>query len=275
MSILDRKPTFKTPEVLQRQRWILLLLLPVLFGSLIGILVLHPINEFVFYVEHGHEDFTSARSFVLSQLLDSLGGRSLPKTMFYAGIGAALGLLSAFIFNALYKRAREIQQLSAELQKDIQAFIGEGESGSLEFKSSFRWDMKQEKANKALEAVVVKTLAGFMNADGGTLLIGVDDDGKVLGLDKDYGTLRKKNRDGFEQAVMGAVAAAIGTDACRNVQIVFHDMQGKDVCRVIVRPSPRPVYMKQDQTAMFFLRAGGGTRRLNVEEAVDYIEDHW
>jgi hypothetical protein len=271
---LSRITETQAPEFLRRQRWILLFVIPVVVGAVAGILVLHPINELVYYYEHRPEA-PSAWAFITSQLLDSLRLRTLTKTLFYAGVGATFGLLTAFMFNALYKRARQIQRLSAELEKDLLTLIAKGESGSLEFKSTFRWDLKQEKVNRALEVVVVKSLAGFMNGGGGTLLIGVADDGSIVGLDKDYSTLKKKNQDGFEQAIIGAVASNLGTDATQHVHVMFHDVLGKDVCRVIARASSRPVYLKQDKTAMFYLRAGGGTRRLNVEEAVDYIADHW
>ena len=271
---LSRITETQTREFLRRQRWLLLFVVPVVAGALAGVLILHPVNELVYYFEH-RPDAPSARAFVTTQLLDSLRLRTLPKTLFYAGVGAALGSLTAFLFNALYKRARQIQRLSAELEKDLLTLIAKGESGSLEFKSTFRWDLKQNKVNRNLETVVLKSVAGFMNGAGGTLLIGVADDGSIVGLERDYATLRKKSRDGFEQAIMGAVASGLGTDATQSVHVMFHDVHGKDVCRVIARPSSRPVYLRQDKTAMFFLRAGGGTRRLNVEEAVDYIADHW
>jgi hypothetical protein len=271
---LSKLPTIQTPEVLRRQRWILLFAIPVAVGALAGIFVLHPLNEFVYYHEH-QPPASSARAFVISQLWDTIRLRPPIRTALYAGAGTALGLLTALMFNALYTKARQIQQLSAELEKDLRALIRQGESGVLEFKSTLRWDLKQGKVNRALEAVVVKTLAGFMNADGGTLLVGVADDGEIVGLERDYQTLKKQNRDGFEQAIMGAVAAHIGTDSCRHLHVVFHDVDGKDICRVITRSSAKPVFIKKDDTAMFYLRTGGGTRRLNVEEAVDYIADRW
>ena len=75
-----------------------------------------------------------------------------------------------------------------------------------------------------------------MNGSGGTLLIGVADDGSIVGLERDYSTLKKPDRDGFEQAVMTAIAAKLGADACRTVQIVFHSLESKDICRVMVSP---------------------------------------
>ncbi len=115
--------------------------------------------------------------------------------------------------------------MSAALAGDLRALIARGESANLEFKSSFRWDLRENKVNRALEAVVLKTLAGYMNSSGGTLLIGVADDGSIVGLDRDYTTLKKPDRDGFEQALMTAIAAKLGADACRTVQIVFHSLE--------------------------------------------------
>jgi predicted HTH transcriptional regulator len=59
----------------------------------------------------------------------------------------------------------------------------------LEFKSSLRWGVPEGGVNKTLEKVIVKTIAGFLNSkDGGTLLIGVADNGTILGLEGDYGS---------------------------------------------------------------------------------------
>ena len=59
--------------------------------------------------------------------------------------------------------------------------------------------MKLKQPNqKVLEKVISKTIAAFMNSEGGTLFIGVDDDGNVIGLENDYLLLKKRNSDGFE-----------------------------------------------------------------------------
>ena len=63
--------------------------------------------------------------------------------------------------------------------------IAEGESASLEFKSTFRWDLREGHINRSLENVVMKTLAGYMNSQGGTLLIGLSDDGGIVGPEND------------------------------------------------------------------------------------------
>ena len=73
-----------------------------------------------------------------------------------------------------------------------------GESDSLEFKSSARWNMRAGKRDDAMETVIAKTVAAFMNSGGGTLLIGVDDEGRLIGLGPDYATLRTPDADRFE-----------------------------------------------------------------------------
>jgi hypothetical protein len=239
-----------------------------------GVFVLHPINEFVYYHEHNTEDI-SGRKFVFDQLTSSIQGKTPIKTFFYALVGASLGLLTAALYYNADKRNRRILQLSTELEKSLAALIGQGEDSLLEYKSSFRWDFKQGKTNRSLETVIMKTLAGFFNADGGTLLIGVSDDGTVVGLEHDYKTLKKKDRDGFEQALMTAISKRLGTDMCAFVHVVFHTVEGKDVCRLIATGAPRPVYLGQDGDTKFYIRTGPSTRELNIQEAIDYIKNHW
>jgi hypothetical protein len=261
-------------EVLRRHRVRIYLTGAIIAGAAAGVLLLHPINEFVYFYEHGPEA-SSWRSFVFGQLFDSLTLKTPQKTLFYAIVGAVLSLLSIVFYQALQKRTQKIQQLYAALEQDIRALIDQGESDSLEFKSSFRWDLKEEKVNKALEGTVIKTLAGYMNGNGGTLLIGVTDDSGIAGLKTDYDVLKKPNRDGFEQVILNAVAARMGTDACGFVQVVFHRIEGEDVCRVITAPAGRPVYVKNGGQPKFYLRTGVSTRELNVQEAVDYIARRW
>jgi predicted HTH transcriptional regulator len=122
---------------------------------------------------------------------------------------------------------------------------------------------------------VLKTLAGFMNLDGGTLLIGVADDGRIVGLEQDYKTLKKCDRDGFGQALMTSIATNLGGDVSYTVQMVFRSVENKDVCRVIVSPAPRPVYLEVGNSLKFYVRMGVTTRELNVQEAVNYISKQW
>lgn len=246
----------------------------ILLGIAVGVFVLFPINEFVYYSEYKATGRPAA-SFAVNQLQQALGGKLPRKATFYAIVGVVLSLGGATIYASMARRSERIRQLSAALEEDVCLAIARGESASLEFKSTFRWDLRENRINRSLETVVIKTLAGYMNGQGGTLLIGVADSGSIVGLEKDYSALKKPDRDGFEQVLMTSMASKLGADACQCVEAVFHSVEGKDVCRVIVSLAHRPVYVRDGETPKLYVRTGVSTRELNVQEAIDYTTTRW
>jgi hypothetical protein len=98
--------------------------------------------------------------------------------------------------NAFLEGITETEETSSPVS--IEDLIAEGESDSVEFKSSLRWDFAERCVNKKLEEVVVKSVVAFTNGQGGTLLIGVSDEGQVLGLESNYAGLGDIDRDKFE-----------------------------------------------------------------------------
>lgn len=150
----------------------------------------------------------------------------------------------------------------------------DAESQYVEFKASARWDIAKTHVNKELERVIAKTIAGFMNAEGGTLLIGVNDDGIPVGLEHDYKTLKKRNADGYELFLIGLISRYLGKEYCRNVEISFFNpdkFPDKEVCIIRVEPSDTPIFIEQLDQALF-VRTGNNTQKLNTREAIDYIK---
>ena len=124
--------------------------------------------------------------------------------------------------------------------------------------------------------MVVKTLAGFLNGQGGTLLLGVDDDGAPVGVAEDYGTLKKPGRDGFELHLQQILARDLGEAAAASFLTVnFHEIGGEDLCQITVEPSDHAVYVYDQNEAVFYLRIGNGTRPMPVIEAVKYVQTRW
>ena len=161
--------------------------------------------------------------------------------------------------------------------QQVRSLIAGGENATLEFKSSARWDVRENKANKVMEQIVVKTAAGFLNVEsGGTLLLGVEDDGNVLGLENDYKTLGKRpNRDGYENWLTTLLLEEFGKDASPLIRISFHDTDGKEVCQLALKPSPRPMFVKDGNGEHLYIRAGNSTRLLSTREAVEYCKQRW
>ena len=248
-----------------------------LIGAIIGVLVLAPSYDYVNSQIHA-DNAASSIDYVSGQIKELLMG-NIPKNSlipFYAEIGAMLGLLTIGLYSFLHKRLMRIELLKMELDKDIPSIIQQGEGPFLEFKSTFRWDIEQSRTNRLLEGVVLKSLAGFLNSlHGGTLLIGVADNGEIIGLENDYKTLKKQNQDGFEQVIMTAIAANLGADLCSHVSILFHVLDKKTLCRLIVSPSARPVFINQGNTPKLYVRTGAATRDLNIQEALEFASMRW
>ncbi|MBA2670204.1 MAG: ATP-binding protein, partial [Gemmatimonadetes bacterium] len=159
---------------------------------------------------------------------------------------------------------------------EILRLIARGESSTVEFKSTARWDVKEGKKNIKMEEIIAKTVAAFLNSAGGTLLIGVADDGTVLGLDADYRTLGKRsNADGFEQWLTQHLGRHVGFALAPLLAVSFHDVDGKQVCRVMVKRSPKPVWVKIEGEEQFFVRTNNSSRALSPREAQEYAGTHW
>lgn len=175
----------------------------------------------------------------------------------------------AFVFVNFISDVKEINEITE--------LIAEGESARVEFKSSLRWDMNKNCVNKELEHVIVKEISGFLNTDGGIILIGVDDDGNIIGLEKDYNSLGKKNRDGFQLQLVQIVSNYIGNEFGDYWRIKFLNVEDKEICAVEVEKSPEPVYTKRmDKTDEdFFIRIESSTRSLSRSEMVKYLKHHF
>jgi len=156
--------------------------------------------------------------------------------------------------------------------------ISKGESETLEFKSTLRWDLREHKVNKKLEEAIMKTISAFANSKGGTLLIGVADNGEVLGLESDYRTLEPSNSDKFELHLRNLLNKQFDKlFVISNVIIEFDRDGDKEVCRVEATPAKTRVILKvKDKNGnphdKFYVRIGNASSELGISEAVDYIK---
>jgi len=194
-----------------------------------------------------------------------------------------------------------VQNSSGKLAtQKAQYFIDEGEGRFIEFKETLRWDARKNEVSKEMERMVLKTIVAFLNADGGTLLIGVNDIGEILGLERDFKTLPKKNRDGFENHLSMLVKTMIGLPFSKYIHIKFEKINphtnfsivknnggvedddkvgvrvnGLEVCLVFVGESHKPAYLKFDQKEDFFVRVGNSTQPFSMSETQEHIKTKW
>jgi type I restriction enzyme, R subunit len=165
---------------------------------------------------------------------------------------------------------------------------GQGENAHLEYKSTLRTGADSGEVIKALETASLKTVAAFANSrEGGTLLIGVADDGTVHGLSDDYASLHKEDKDDRDRFLLHLnqlLINAFGEAAASTVSTQLHTIDGDDLCRVHVPPSSFPVDAnvvidkggQMERKTAFYVRIGNGTREIAAaEERQKYIAGRW
>ena len=171
--------------------------------------------------------------------------------------------LADYLFDSYLRKHRQADEL-----------IKRGESKTLEFKSSLRWNLREDRKDDAVVThAVLKTIAAFLNTEGGDLLIGVGDDGSVLGIEHDRLDSEDKFMRHLVQCVQNGLGDRSGTCIDPKVQLV----DGKTVCLVSCQRSPEPVYLRwKDKEAApegdFYVRSGPRTDKLGAESAREYIK---
>lgn len=160
----------------------------------------------------------------------------------------------------------------------IDDMIKAGESKYLEFKSSLRRDTVNWNINKALEQVILKVISSFNNAEGGTLLVGVNDEGRVLWLENDYQSL-SGNRDEFELHLTNILNKTFWADfGATQVDISFPIVHEQEICMIEVKAGNKPLYLEMmdkngQKKKKLFVRSGNSSQEFDDPEALgNYIK---
>ncbi len=156
--------------------------------------------------------------------------------------------------------------------------IAGGESAAVEFKSTARWNTHTGEKDPRMELTIARTVAGFLNADGGTLIVGVDDDGRPVGLDQDLSLMKAPDHDRYELWLTDHLGRTLGKPALAFVTVAFEPYAGHEVVMVTIEPSDRPVFLdepKGGRTADFYVRMGNSTRKMLTDEFADYQRSRW
>ena len=167
------------------------------------------------------------------------------------------------------------KNVDVEVETTTEDMILEGESEELELKSSFRWNYKAEMVDKKMENVIMKSVCAFGNGQGGKLIIGVDDEGEILGLDYDYNSLGG-GRDEFELHLRNLINDNFGkVFATNNIKINFELINEKDVCVIDIKKATKPLYVEisenNQKSKKFYVRSGNTSQELSIEDVSDYI----
>ena len=152
----------------------------------------------------------------------------------------------------------------------------DGESQFLEYKSTLRWDIREQRRGGIPEDAVIKTIAGFANSEyGGTLLVGVADDGSVHGLEDDYATFSRRGERGDQdlwgQHLQNLIRSRLGDAVIDLVAWQFHTINGDQLARISIDPSGFSVLERRGEDEIFWLRTPTSTVSVNDPEERDRI----
>ena len=167
-----------------------------------------------------------------------------------------------------------IQAIESQIEaKDLATRITHGETATLEFKSSLRWNFHKKGFDKEIENAALKTIVAFCNTNGGELLIGIGPDGNILGLAHDGFS----DPDKFQLHLRNLLVDRIVPNIIQFIDFKMMTLRGKTVCHVTCRISKKGVWLKPDKSSPehFFVRCGPSSTELMPREAVEYIRDHF
>jgi hypothetical protein len=153
----------------------------------------------------------------------------------------------------------------------VPELILSGETPTLEFKSTLSRNLHTREADDKMEFGVLKTIVGFLNAGGGTLIIGVADDGSPVGIEQDV----FKNEDKMLLRLGQLIKDRIGSQYTMYMHFHFSDYQNVRVLKVECSPARSPVYLKDGAAERFMIRAGNSTEELAGKKAQEFIQQRF
>jgi len=159
--------------------------------------------------------------------------------------------------NDFFKRTRDL--------------IMQGEGEKLEFKSSLRFNLHTGKFGREIEHAALKTISAFLNSWGGILLIGVDNEGNVSGLEIDM----FENDDKALLHLTAMVKERIGTHHIQFINSAIEQLDTGKVMRIDVSPSNLPAYLVNNNEEYFYIRTGPATTELKPSQIYEYMDNRF
>lgn len=170
-----------------------------------------------------------------------------------------------------YRRLVEPAAAPAAAGFNLASLLNGGETGGVEFKATLRTNLHTGARDPKMELMVLKTIAGFLNSSGGTLAIGVMDDGAPAGLDADG----FENEDRMALHLVNIVKSRLGSTALTQIHTHFDEHGEHRVMLVRCPASPIPVFVKDGEVERFYVRTGPSTTELTPSQTHEYLKQRF
>lgn len=191
-------------------------------------------------------------------------------TLVIVGLGV---VLAGLVIRKYSRQLKDLPRLSihpAHPEADLYDLIGRGEDAHLEFKSTMRHNLRTGKAGKEIELAWLKGVTAFLNTDGGIVLLGLADDGTLLGLEADG----FENDDKCRLHFKNLLNQHLGPEYARLVRFELYQLEGKRLGAVECERSPTPVFLRaKNNEEAFLIRTGPSNIELSLSRALKYIQE--
>jgi hypothetical protein len=189
-------------------------------------------------------------------------------------IGQRRKLIATVIRDGFRVLTGDVEPFTGKVNEpSVSELLHDMETLKIEFKATARVPMSSDVPEKVINEGIIKTVAAFMNTKGGTLGIGISDDGDILGIQVDL-EYKRQDIDGYQNWLSTLLMTSIGQAPVASlVSIRFEAVGDHVVCLIDVLPSSSPVYadtIKGKDT--FYVRVGNTTRILSGSEMVEYTK---
>lgn len=173
----------------------------------------------------------------------------------------------ARVIRTAAERLVPTEQSQTDLALDVEGMIEAGEGIHVEFKSTLRTNLHTGEKDARMELAVLKTIAGFLNTRGGTLVVGVSDDGETVGLERDGFA----NEDKLHLHLSNLIQSRIGVEFAMYIEPHFEDRDEQRVLVVRCSPAGSPVFVTESGKERYFVRNGAATAELGPKDTQHWI----
>ncbi|TXL74084.1 DUF262 domain-containing protein [Vineibacter terrae] len=251
----------------------------------LGIVDLRDVNQIANFtmIEWGDDSDISdaAPSAYLPVLRERVNGKDLARLYYWHALPESW---EAMTYHDFLRKRRELmagvirdayKRLAGELPTEagkvavppVESFVKDGEGVTIEFKSTLRTNLHTGDKDPKMELAVLKTIAAFLNTQGGTLVVGVADDGNPVGIDAD----KFPNEDRMNLHLTNLVKERIGSPSMLYVHPRFDDYQDTRVMVVECLPGRVPVFVRDGSVERFYIRTGAATSELSPSQTQNFV----
>lgn len=206
------------------------------------------------------------------------------QTMTFVILGALISSLMGYLYMRYHSRIfgkfiskiieknPKVFQKPEVLKEEILEIIKKGENEKIEFKSTLRKNLHTNDIDKRIEFSALKTLVAFMNSNRGTLLIGIEDSGEIIGIEND----KFENEDKYLLHLTNIIKTKIGKKFLSLISFRFIRINEKTILKIDCEKSKSPVFIKSPtDEEEFYIRVGPSSIQIKGSELIDFIDKNF